>query len=153
MDWLGSCRETEDVATIKKIMGENVQGDKGDASVLNAWLNNTLIALLTPDDAITLSGPKVNSFSLNLQGFENEVTNDAWMANWAFVDQGDLAKQVQCARVSAGYIAMSVLTRRAAVDANMDLWKYRKQYGLWQRHCMKQALKARQNRITNIRRR
>ena len=60
-------------------MGKNVQGDKGDASVLQAWVNNSLIALLTPDDAITLSGPKVNSY-LNLVGFENEVTNDAWMA-------------------------------------------------------------------------
>ena len=77
--WVAAGRP-QDVATIKKIMGENVQGDKGDASVLNAWLNNTLIALLTPDDAITLSGPKVNSFSLNLQGYMNEVTNDAWMA-------------------------------------------------------------------------
>ena len=118
--WVAAGRP-QDVATIKKIMGENVQGDKGDASVLNAWLNNTLIALLTPDDAITLSGPKVNSFSLNLQGFENEVTNDAWMANWAFVDQGDFSQagSVRPGK-SAGYIAMSVLTRRAAVDANMD---------------------------------
>ena len=118
--WVAAGRP-QDVATIKSIMGKNVQGDKGDASVLQAWVNNSLIALLTPDDAITLSGPKVNSFYLNLVGFENEVTNDAWMANWAFIDQNDFSQQgtVRPGK-SAGYIAMSVLTRRAAEQASMD---------------------------------
>ena len=118
--WVAAGRPT-DIPSIKKIMGANVQGDKGDASVLKAWVNNSLIALTTPDDAITLSGPKVNSFYLNLVGFDNEVTNDAWMANWAFVDQ-QVFSQAGTVRPgkSPGYMAMSVLTRRAAIEANMD---------------------------------
>jgi len=119
--WVAAGRP-QDVATIKKIMADNVQGDKGETSVLSAWVNNTMIALLTPDDAITLSGPKVNSFSLNLQGFESEVTNDAWMANWGFVDQQLFSQNANIARPgkSPGYMAMTVLARRAAVEANMD---------------------------------
>jgi hypothetical protein len=89
--WVAAGRPT-DTAMISRIIGENVQGDKGEASVMEAWLGNSLRALQAEDQTaidldVSISGPKVNSFMLNLLGFFNEVTNDAWMANYSGVDQ------------------------------------------------------------------
>ena len=61
-------------------------------SVMDAWENNTVRAL--QHDYVkhggrppTISGPKVNSFMLNLMGVAHEVTNDTWMAIFAAIDQ------------------------------------------------------------------
>ena len=79
-----------DRATIIKILGESVEGGGTEASVLNAWINNSVHALQDIDTLTSrpLSGGKVNSFYLNLLGNVNEVTLDAWMANYALIDQG-----------------------------------------------------------------
>ena len=61
-------------------MGVSVQGGKGEESVMEAWENNTITALTTPQPLETrLSGPKVDSFMRNLQGDYDAVTNDTWM--------------------------------------------------------------------------
>ena len=73
-----------------RIMGESVQGDKGTESVLPAWINNSIRALSAPEGtemSLRISGPKVNSFMLNLLGAVDEVTNDTWMANYALIDK------------------------------------------------------------------
>jgi hypothetical protein len=71
-----------------RILGENVEGDKGPGSVLPAWVNNSVRALTAADgEPVTISGPKVTSFMQNLLGEVNEVTNDTWMANWAGIKQ------------------------------------------------------------------
>lgn len=107
-----------------RMMGDVVQGDKGEKSVLNAWLNNSYTSLTTPDPRqITLSGPKVDSFMRNLQGITNEVTNDAWMARYADVPQ-EVFKGID-GRKSGGYLAASVRAREAAQrlsDTTGDSW-------------------------------
>jgi hypothetical protein len=108
-----------------KIMGESVQGNKGEDSVLDAWKNNTLRSLQTPEDRMTnlqISGPKVDSFMKNLLGVVHEVTNDAWMANYANVDQELFAsnyrkladEQGKIGQKGSGYLAMSAAARKAA---------------------------------------
>jgi hypothetical protein len=121
MAWDRSGRPTDE-ASIMRIMGENVQGNKGEDSVLGAWINNSMTALTAADPKkIVLSGPKVNSFMLNLRGVVDEVTNDAWMANYGGVDQGMFAKrptrvggQEVGSGKGPGYMAFSALARRAA---------------------------------------
>ena len=55
---------------------------------------------------------------LNLRGFVNEVTNDAWMANFALVDQvifsGSLNADGTDPGKRPGYLAMSARVRAAA---------------------------------------
>lgn len=90
MNWNKLGRPT-DPRQIKAIMGASVQGSGTEKSVLDAWLNNSISALTTPDYQIpqlTLSGPKVNSFFGNLADDVNRVTLDAWMANGLGVQQG-----------------------------------------------------------------
>jgi hypothetical protein len=99
-------------------MGESVQGNKGEESVLDAWVNNSVRALTAEDPStVVLSGPKVNSFMLNLQGNVQEVTNDAWMAAFTLVDQklfaGSLTKGGDPGK-GPGYIAMNARTRETA---------------------------------------
>jgi len=99
-------------------MGDSVQGSKGEESVLDAWINNSVSALSAEDPStIVLSGPKVNSFMLNLQGNVNEVTNDAWMAAFTYVDQnlfrGSLTKGGDPGKGS-GYLAMNARVRETA---------------------------------------
>jgi hypothetical protein len=122
MNWDAAGRPT-DLKSIKKIMGQSVQGRKGEGSVLPAWVDNTYRALSADNAAdVTLSGPKVNSFMLNLVGVVDEVTNDAWMANWAMVDaektfKGTPQKQADGSTVagkSPGYKAFNALVRKAA---------------------------------------
>lgn len=121
--WVQAGRPT-DPKRIQTIMGVNVQGDKGENSILGAWLYNSFRALTAPDPTqITLSGPKVNSFMLNLRNVTNEVTNDAWMANFALINQEvfkgralkeDVDGTGKVAKKSPGYIAMNAAVRRAA---------------------------------------
>lgn len=103
---------------IIKIMGDNVVGNKLTDSVLDAWINNSVRALSTPDpEKLVISGPKVNSFMQNLRGNVEEVTNDAWMAAFGAVDQkifaGKLTKGGNPGK-GAGYLAMSARVRDAA---------------------------------------
>lgn len=82
-------------------------------NTLQAWENNTVRALSGEE---TLSGPKVDSFARNLLGDVDEVTNDAWMANWALVNQKIFAGTINLkdAGKGAGYLAMSARVREAA---------------------------------------
>ncbi|CAB4198872.1 crystallin beta/gamma motif-containing protein, partial [uncultured Caudovirales phage] len=116
--WTSEGRPQDD-ATILRIMGENVEGDKGVDSVLEAWRNNTFRALGYEDlNDITLSGPKVNSFYLNLIGDVMEVTNDTWMARFAAVDQtlfkGGLNPRTDDPGKGSGYLAFNARVREAA---------------------------------------
>lgn len=102
---------------IVQIMGRSVEGTGGVNSVLDAWINNSVRALTTENPGQDfLSGPKVDSFMRNLLGNVDEVTNDAWMANFALVDQkmfkGGLSKSD--AGKGPGYLAMSAKVRHAA---------------------------------------
>ena len=116
-NWVKAGRPTTREEIID-VMAQSVQGGRGRASVLDAWINNTVRALSAEDPAkITLSGPKVNSFMKNLVGYADEVTNDAWMSNYALVDQtifsGSLTKGGDPGK-GVGYLAMSAQVRDAA---------------------------------------
>jgi hypothetical protein len=115
-NWTDAGRPT-DRDSIVQIMSKSVGGSKGVDSILGAWIPNTVRALASEDPiGIMLSGPKVDSFMRNLLGNVQEVTNDAWMANYALVDQsifsGSLSKTD--AGKGAGYLAMSAKVRSAA---------------------------------------
>jgi len=115
-NWTAAGRPADE-ASIVRVMGQSVQGSKGEDSVLDAWINNTVRALSSEDPStVILSGPKVNSFMRNLQGNVNEVTNDAWMAAFALVDQkmfsGSLTK-VDPGK-GPGYLAMNARVRETA---------------------------------------
>jgi hypothetical protein len=116
-NWVAAGRPTDREAIID-VMAISVQGNKGRDSVLDAWINNSVRALGSDDpSSLTLSGPKVNSFMLNLRGYVDEVTNDAWMANYALVNQtifsGSLTKGGDPGK-GTGYLAMSAQVRAAA---------------------------------------
>lgn len=117
-NWIAAGRPTSE-AEILEIMGRSVQGNKGVDSVLGAWRNNSYRALQAKSFAdLVLSGPKVDSFMRNLNGDYAEVTNDAWMANYALIDQtlfsGSANKAGTEPGKGAGYLAMSAKTREAA---------------------------------------
>lgn len=116
-NWTAAGRPT-DRESIVRVMGQSVQGSKGEESVLDAWINNSVRALSAEDPStVVLSGPKVNSFMLNLQGNVNEVTNDAWMASFTYVDQnlfsGKLTKGGDPGK-GPGYLAMNARVRETA---------------------------------------
>ena len=128
----------QDRESILRIMGESVQGDKGEDSILPAWINNSLRALSAPlgqEMDIVLSGPKVNSFMLNLVNELDEVTNDTWMANYALTEQAlftgaaraDAVDEIGSIGVKGpGYLAFNARTRQAAELASQitgDSWK------------------------------
>lgn len=111
--------ETETTAgDIASLIADNATDEQiARLSVLGAWENNTVRSLTAVDpENLTLSGPKVNSFMLNLLGNTTEVTNDAWLANYALVDQkifsGTLSKSGP--GKGPGYLAMSAKARAAA---------------------------------------
>ena len=127
----------QDQATIFKIMGESVQGDKGEDSILPAWRANSIRALTAPfgqEFGIMVSGPKVNSFMLNLVNELDEVTNDTWMANFALIEQPTfkgaktVAFQDELGKIGVkgpGYLAFSARVReaaRAASEITGDSW-------------------------------
>ena len=106
---------------IKKIMGQSVQGDKGEDSVLDAWLNNSVYALTNQDGEYLLSGPKVNSFMENLVKNVSEVTNDTWQANYMGIPQQVFAgagrkigDRKGVGMKGGGYLAANAVTRQAA---------------------------------------
>jgi hypothetical protein len=121
--WIEADRP-KDEASIMRIVGENVEGDKGPGSVLPAWMPNSVRALTAPEGSgqIDISGPKVSSFMQNLLGEVNEVTNDTWMANWAGIqqtrfkgaDRGEADAVGNLYGKGPGYLAMNALTRKAA---------------------------------------
>jgi len=116
-NWTAAGRPTDRDAIVK-VMGQSVQGNKGEESVLDAWVNNSVRALSSEDPSkVVLSGPKVNSFMLNLQGNVDEVTNDAWMAAFSLVDQrifsGSLTKGGDPGK-GPGYLAMNARVRDTA---------------------------------------
>ena len=117
-NWVAADRPTSK-DEIFQIMGRSVEGSKLTDSVLPSWVNNSVRALATEDPAqITLSGPKVDSFMRNLIGATHEVTNDAWMANYAAVDQKIFSGSLNVAGTDPGkgpgYLAMSAKIREAA---------------------------------------
>lgn len=127
----------QDPDTIIKIMGESVQGNKGVDSILDAWKGNSIRALTAPfgqEMNILLSGPKVNSFMLNLVNELDEVTNDTWMANFALIEQplfkgfkraGAEDTVGQIGLKGPGYLAFSARVRqaaRAASEITGDSW-------------------------------
>jgi hypothetical protein len=94
-------------------------------SVLGAWRPNSIRALTTPEgQPIQLSGPKVQSFSLNIQGNKDEVTNDTWegkavgVVQDVFSGSGRLFDtslgREKLGYKSPGYLASSALHRKAA---------------------------------------
>lgn len=115
--WIRAGRPTDPQA-IFDIMAQNVQGNKGDESVLQSWVNNSVRALTDAPEEMILSGPKVDSFRLNLLGNVIEVTNDTWMANYAGIEQKHLSGRLNKKRTDPGkgtaYLAMNILARRAA---------------------------------------
>lgn len=125
-NWTKAGRPT-DPNEIKAVMGRSVQGNKGEDSILDAWINNSVLSLTAPDArAIQLSGPKVHSFAGNLRGLVNEVTNDAWMAKAMNVSQelfeGASLKDLDALTLSGkraggkgiGYLFTNAQTRKAA---------------------------------------
>ncbi len=120
VNWNDAGRPTDRRAIIA-VMGRSVEGDKGEASILDAWINNSVRALGSDSPAdLDLSGAKVNSFFANLVGVVDEVTNDAWMGAYAAIpasklrgpETEDAVGRVE--RKGIGYIAMNVVARRAA---------------------------------------
>lgn len=115
-NWTATGRP-QDRESIISVMGQSVQGSKGEESVLDAWKNNSVRALTSEDPStLVLSGPKVDSFMKNLQGNVEQVTNDAWMASFSLVDQtifsGSLTKTD--AGKGPGYLAMNARVRDTA---------------------------------------
>jgi len=110
--WVDAGRPTDSDA-IREVVQSTLRKTFG--TPLDAWMNNSVRALQNQG---MLSGPKVDSFMKNLLGDVQEVTNDAWMANWALVSQtlfkGNMLKSGKDAGKGAGYLAMNAVVRDAA---------------------------------------
>ncbi len=124
-NWTAAGRPTDEAA-IKSIMGRSVMGNKGEDSVLDAWVNNSMRALQADDPSrITLSGPKVDSFMGNLADDVFRVTNDAWNANLLGVSQRMFSGSMPKANpndpgLTPGYLATNARMRSAADVAGMS---------------------------------
>jgi hypothetical protein len=135
VNWVKAGRP-RDEASIVTVMGRSVQGNKGDASVLNAWRNNTVAAIQEKMNG-TLSGPKVDSFWANLRsrprvlveggGMDprQAATMDAWMSNIFGVVQrafGSGPKKLEAGNpgMSEGYLAGTALLREAAAKLGIS---------------------------------
>ena len=115
-NWTKAGRPT-DKKSILKIMGESVQGEKGEDSVLDAWKNNAITALSTPNaNDIVLSGGKVENFGKAVTGDLDAVTLDAWMANASGVNQQMYARSSNKMNpgLSAGYLGQTAAIREIA---------------------------------------
>ncbi len=117
VSWVEAGRPT-DRKTILKLLTKSVQGGL-EKSVLTAWKNNTVRALTSAVPAtLVLSGPKVNSFMLNLSGNTNEVTVDAWMGNFVLLNSAVFGGSLNVAGTLPGkspsYLAMIAKIRRVA---------------------------------------
>jgi len=126
VNWVKADRP-QDPKAIGRILGQSVQGNKGENSVLDAWRGNSIRALTDADPGrpdFMLSGPKVSSFAKNLRNGVDEVTNDAWMATFAAVEaEAFAARRLENKRdtigksfgfKSVGYVAASAKVREAA---------------------------------------
>jgi hypothetical protein len=140
-----------DPDTISRLLAENVEGDKGEKSVLEAWRTNSLRVLSAAEDQmpeVRISGPKVSSFAENLLGKFSEVTNDTWMARILNTDQkamsGSSSTKVpsdefgQMLVKNGDYLAASLLSRKIAQELGVNpseaqevLWTAGK--ALWER--------------------
>lgn len=143
--WVKAGRPTTD-AEVLAILGKTVQGSGTEKSVLDAWRNNAYRALTQPDPTrIVLSGPKVNSFMLNLLGQFDESTNDAWMANYTNLDQalfgadGTLSQNGLLPGKSPGYLAMTVATRRAGKKLGWSTAEIQETIWSWAKALMEKA--------------
>lgn len=124
--WVRAGRPTEE-KRIRQLLALNVQGSGTSGSVLPAWIPNSLRALQAEDPTtVRLSGPKVDSFAKNLRGIVEEVTNDTWMANYAFIEQRVFQGSGNPVKLkSPGYKAMSALVRASAevaTEITGDTW-------------------------------
>lgn len=127
--WLEAGRPTDEAA-IRKVLGASVVGGKGEESVLDAWINNSVRALAAEDGSeVVLSGPKVDSFMRNLTGDVNAVTLDTWMAKFVAWDQPMLKGKLNASGArsnrSLGYLALTAKVRLAAQAATKltgELW-------------------------------
>jgi hypothetical protein len=136
-NWTAAGRPTDE-RSIKSIMGSSVQGAKGEDSVLNAWVNNSITALSSRDPTnLVLSGPKVDSFYRNLADDVRRVTNDAWISNLLGVSQdlfsrtGDASLARLDPGMGTGYSTVSALTRKAGdrigllpSEAQETMWSF-----------------------------
>ena len=113
-----------DANKAKKEVRELYLSATGRKKLLGAHEANLIRALTAKDgDYIDLSGPKVNSFLMNLFGVVSEVTHDTHMANYALVSQDIFSGRYRKAdrdqfgklgRKGTGYIANNAVSRRAA---------------------------------------
>lgn len=116
--WTQAGRPT-DRETILALLAQSVSG-AGEASVLDSWRNNVVTALTTEDAlTIVLSGPKVQSFAMNLWGYVQEVTTDAWMVTFTALEEGVLGSGARNVAgtdpgKTPGYLAFSAKVRRVA---------------------------------------
>ncbi len=118
VNWDKAGRPT-DPKQITDIMRGSVLRQENGAGLLHAWVPNSIRALTDAEPEKTvLSGPKVNSFNQNLRNNVNEVTNDAWMANFGKVDPRKMGGGINKAGTQPGksptYLAMSAKVRAAA---------------------------------------
>ncbi len=117
-NWIAAGRPT-DREKILDVMAASVQGTRGRESILPAWINNSLKSLQSDTPQLeVLSGPKVNSFMLNLRGVVNEVTIDAWMANFASLNARVFGGALNPSGTDPGkgtaYLAFSAKVRKVA---------------------------------------
>lgn len=119
--WLKAKRPSGQAAIIR-LLESSVRG----GGVLGAWADNVVRAIQAQDPHIMLSGPKVHSFSRNLVGDVNEVTNDTWVAAFMGVSQNLFVESQNgpLPKKNLGYRAVSAKVRRAA-------WKLSKTGELW----------------------
>jgi hypothetical protein len=165
--WTQAGRPT-DRDTILRIMGENVLGGKGEASVLEAWQNNTVTVL---QGGQVISGPKVDSFWRNLRNRavqtpsgamrpEDALTLDAWMSNVLGVQQTNFAGTSQtAARVearnpgySSGYLAATAKLREAATRHDMTPEELQETIWSWGKALYEQANATGESAVSIIQR-
>lgn len=122
-DWVDAGRPNDSDA-ILDVMRSSLRRTFGGS--LPAWENNSVRAL---QGVGILSGPKVDSFMRNLLGDVEEITNDAWMANYALVNQtifkGGLNVKGNDPGKGSGYLAMNVRVRETARELTRltgDTW-------------------------------
>ena len=124
-NWNNAGRPTDRKAIVQ-IMGQSVEGNKGIASILNSWINNSVLALTAAEPGqVKLSGPKVDSFMSNLVGVVDEVTQDTWMASFMGADPTKLRGGKKSAFKGVSYKAMNAVVRKAAdilSEKTGELW-------------------------------